>query len=86
MTNTNRKYYDTLDIAKHTLKKVKNKWDKDLYCYMPDTDSDYDVDDYKLETLCSYYGIVLVDAHRAENDALATGVLFNELANTRQGI
>lgn len=36
----NRKYYDTLEIAQKTLKKVKEKWDKEVYAYMHDYSKD----------------------------------------------
>lgn len=37
------------------------------------------VANYKLETLCSWFGILNLQSHRAEGDALATGLLFKEL-------
>lgn len=77
-----RKYFDTLAIAKRTIKKTKMKWDKDIEDYIEEYDSDR-VDNYKLKTLCSYFGIINRDAHRAESDALATGFLFQELAELR---
>lgn len=79
-----RRYYDTLDIAQRTLKRVKDKWDKELGCYMPNYDGDYDVVNYKLATLCSYYGIPLSGAHRALADCFATGLLFQRLAEDRE--
>lgn len=80
----NRKYYDTLDIAKKTLKKVKEKWDKEVHDYMPDYDRDYDVENYKLKTLCQYYGITYMGAHRALADAYVTGLLLEKLAKDRE--
>ena len=44
-----------------------------------DYDSDYDIENYKLETLCDYYKITIANAHRADADALATGDLFLRL-------
>lgn len=82
--STKRKYYDTLQIAKHTLKKVKEKWDKEFEMYQPDYESDYDVEDYKLTTLCNYYGIALCGAHRALADCYATGLLLKALAEDRE--
>lgn len=79
----NRKFYDTLEIAQRTLKKVKGKWDKEFGCYMDDLDGDYDVLNYKLETLCEYYGIALSGAHRALADCMATGMLFERLCRDR---
>ena len=84
VTAENRKYYDTLYIAQHTLKKAKQKWDKELGFYMTDYGSDYDVENYKLGTLCYYYGIPLYGAHRALADCLATGLLFKHLAKDRE--
>lgn len=83
VTEKKRKYYDTLKIAQRTLKKVKTKWDKDIEAYMPDYDSDYDVDNYKLETLAHYYGIPLFGAHRALDDCYATGRLFESLVKEK---
>lgn len=69
-----RKYYDTLHIAKRTLKSFNNKY-PDRY---------YDVDDYKLTTLCEYYKIRgNLYAHRAESDCMATGYLFKNLADDK---
>lgn len=78
-----RKYFDTLAIAQKTLRKVKMKWDKELQFYTENYDSDYDVYDYKLKSLCFYYGIVHMDAHRAEGDAIAAGMVFQRLIDTR---
>lgn len=78
-----RKYYDTLAIAKKTIRKMKMKWDKELEDYELDEDSD-GVPNYKLETLCSYLEIPNADAHRAENDALAAGLLFKKLIEMRR--
>ncbi len=77
-----RKYYDTLSIAQKSIKKVRMKWDKDIEDYVEDYDSD-GVDNYKLGTLCSYLGIINRDAHRAESDAIATGLLFRKLVDIR---
>ena len=86
-TANKRRYYDTCEIAKKTLKKPKLKWDKDFDEYVIDYDCDYDVEDYKLTTLCDYYQIRdNMFAHRALSDALATGELFKCLAKDRIGI
>ena len=84
LDGSKRKYYDTLSIAQRTLKKVKEKWDKEYGEYVPNYDSDYDVDDYKLKTLCDYYDIPLVGAHRALVDCYATGLLLECLAKDRE--
>ena len=48
-------------------------------------DNDYDVEDYKLVTLCDYYSIRdnNVSEHDACSDALATGMLFKKLVDEK---
>lgn len=72
------KYYDTLDIARKTVKKYNERM-KD---YETIRDS---ISDYKLETLLDYYGIEREAAHRSSSDCLATGYLFYELINDKTG-
>ena len=85
-TNQKRNYYDTCEIAKKTLKKPKMKWDRDFEDYVINDNYDYDVENYKLTTLCDYYGIRSnLFAHRALSDALATGILFQKLAKSKIG-
>lgn len=85
-TTNKRRYYDTCEIAKKTLRKPKQKWDKEYDEYVINYDCDYDVEDYKLTTLCDYYKIRdNMFAHRALSDALATGELFKRLAMDRIG-
>lgn len=80
-TTKKRYYYDTCEIAKKTLKKPKMKWDKEYEEYVINDNYDYDVEDYKLTTLCDYYKIRDdLFAHRAISDAFATGNLFRCLA------
>ncbi len=67
-----QRFYDTLQLAKSVLKRANY-----------DYSNDYDVDDYKLGTLCEYYGIYHAKAHRACSDCLVTGRLFEKLANTK---
>lgn len=81
---TKRKYFDTLEQASKLLKKPKKKYDKEFGDYEIDYEKDFDVYDYKLETLCEYYGIVIADKHRAVADALATGKLFCSLIEEKQ--
>ena len=78
-----RKYYDTLAIAKKTLKARKKVYDRELHEWIYFDDFDYDVENYKLGTLCDYYAIPLVNAHRALADCYATGLLFEALAYQR---
>ena len=79
-----RKYYCTYEQAKRMLKKPRRKWDAELQTYMEDFDSDWDVENHKLGTLCTYYGIVVPDQHRAGADAYVTGQLLLHLAETRK--
>lgn len=83
-TNQKRKYYDVLEIAKNILKKPHMKWDKELSSYEINYDYDYDVEDYKLTTVCEYFSIRDNSfAHRAASDALATGLVFMKLAQEK---
>lgn len=83
-TQKKRHYYDTCEIAKKTLKKAKMKWDRYICDYVINDIYDYDVEDYKLTTLCDYYKIRdNTFAHRASSDALATGLLFRKLAEKK---
>lgn len=78
---TSRKIFDTLDIAKKTLKRLDDyKLEKSLET---GRDYDWDVDDYKLDTLCEYYGVYRNSSHRALSDCLATGYLFVSLIDDR---
>ena len=79
-----QKYYDTLEIAQKTLKRAKDKWDKEVQGYITDYDRGFDVMNYKLKTLCDYYGITYCGAHRALADAYATGLLLQALAKDRE--
>lgn len=80
----NRKYYDTLEIARRTLKKAKKKWNPDLREYEIDYDCDYDVENHKLGTLCAHYCIPYFGSHRALADCYATASLFNWLELVRR--
>lgn len=72
------RYYDTLRLAKYTLTSQNStKWDHDTDSLV-DVD-DYDVEDYKLDTLCEHYGIYRDTAHRSLSDCLATAMLFEHL-------
>lgn len=78
---SNRKYFDTLLLAKKVLKKPKTKWDKEYEVYYTDYDSGYDVESYKLEDLCNYYEIYRSVSHHSDSDCLATGYLFDKLVH-----
>lgn len=82
VTTTKRKYYDTLALSQKNIKKERQKWDKELEAYVSDIYSE-GVSDYKLKTLCFYLGIINKDAHRAESDAMAAGMLFQKLIQIR---
>lgn len=79
-----RRYYDTIEIAKRTLKKARYKYDKEYGVRELDYDKEYDVEDYKLGTLCAYYGIDYFGSHRALADAYVTGKLLEKLAEDRE--
>lgn len=74
LTDTKRRYIDTLHQAQRLLKKPK--WGED--------DEDYDVEDYRLETLCDYYRIKIARKHDALADAYAAGELFFRLVDERR--
>jgi DNA polymerase-3 subunit alpha (Gram-positive type) len=82
--DTKRKFFDTLEQAKKMLKKPKMKYDKEFEVWAEDYDSDFDVCDYKLETLCGYYKINIPMQHRAAADAIATGKLFLSLIEEKR--
>lgn len=72
------RYFDTLALAKKVLLAERSRvWDSDVghsvQCL------EYDVDNYKLGTLCDYYGIQRDVAHRSLADCYATGLLFEAL-------
>ena len=72
LDNPKQRFYDTLQLAKTVLVRANNNYD-----------NDYDVENYKLGTVCNYYGIFLSDAHRSCSDCLATGKLFEKLASIK---
>lgn len=84
ITDVKRKYYDTLEQAQKLLKKPKMKYDKEFGMYDVDYESDYDVYDHKLDTLCSHYLITVPEEHRAYSDAFVTGILFGCLIEEKQ--
>ena len=82
--DTPRKYFDTLKISQKMLKRPKSQYDKELEMWETGYDSDYDIHDYKLETLADYYNITFPCKHRAAADAIVTGKLFLGLINDKQ--
>lgn len=72
------KYFDTLDLAKKVLTKCGGKkYNHKIGEY--EELEEWDVYDYKLETLCEYYDIYRSDAHRSLSDCYATAQLFENL-------
>ncbi len=84
LSSQKRKYYDTLPIARRTLKGPAKKWDDDAGCYDIDYDIDYDVDNFKLDTLCEYYNIINFLDHSALADSYVTGLMIHELEKARR--
>lgn len=74
ITDTPRKYYDTLAQSKKLLKKIK------------DYDSDWDVINYKLGTVAEYFDITFPCQHRASGDAMVTGKVFLKLIEKKQNV
>ena len=58
--------YDTLDMARNTIRKG-------------------DILNYKLPTLCSWYGIWRDDAHRSLSDCYATAKVFTNIVSDKTG-
>lgn len=82
--NYSVKYYDTLQIAKSTLKGAKRQYRAMYGGYVPDYDSEYDVVDFKLDTLCEFFNIYREDSHRSLSDCYATAKLFSELIDYKK--
>lgn len=69
-------YYDTLDLAKFTLTSKSNRrYDHHTGGYF----EDYDVENYKLDTLCEHYHIYRSVSHRSLSDCYATGLVLRGL-------
>ncbi len=67
-----QKIYDNLQLSRKLLKPLHDVYDKVEEMYMLDGD----VKNYKLTTLCEYYGIYRDDAHRALSDCYATAQIY----------
>ena len=73
-----KRFYDTLMLAKRTLTCPRStEWDEVEQKTV--TVDFWDVEDYKLTTLCEYYDIYRSDAHRSLSDCYATALLFENL-------
>lgn len=70
--NPKQRFYDTLQLAKSVLARANY-----------DYSNNYDVDDYKLGTICEHYKIYIGNVHRAGSDCLATGKIFEKLAHAK---
>lgn len=75
------RFYDTMLIGREKLRgHFTSKYDPASGKWTKTENAEYDIENHKLGTLCDYFGVELIDAHRAENDALATGKLFVRMA------
>ena len=84
ITDTPRKYYDTLAQSQKMLRKMKNKYNREYGIWEQDYDSDWDVIDYKLGTIAEYFDITFPCQHRASGDAIVTGKVFLKLIEKKQ--
>jgi DNA polymerase III epsilon subunit family exonuclease len=66
-----KRYYDVMELIKTKLKRAP--YNSDSY--------NYDVLDYKLDTVAKYYNIYRDNAHRSLSDCLATGKVLESLIN-----
>ena len=77
-----KRFYDTLALAKNTLTcPASRSWDNEAKEYT--RLDEYDVENYKLTTLCEYYGIYRPNAHRSLSDCYATALLFENLIDDK---
>ena len=79
VTPDKRRFYDTYELAGHLLKKPKWSYNSENGGYGPNYNQNYDVPDYKLETLCAHFWIDRMDAHRALGDCIDTAKVFRYL-------
>ncbi len=78
------RYYDTLKLARYVLDaEGSQKYNHETGEY---EEVEGDVENYKLGTLCEYYGIYRDDAHRALSDCFATGKLFKKLIEDKTAV
>lgn len=84
ITDTPRKYFDTLAQSQKMLKKIKRKYNREYDMWEEDYDSDWDVENYKLGTVAEYFDIVFPCQHRASGDAMVAGKVFLKLIEKKQ--
>lgn len=84
ITDTPRKYYDTLAQSQKMLKKIKRKYNREYDMWEEDYDGDWDVEDYKLSTVAEYFDITFPCQHRASGDAIVAGKVFVKLIEKKQ--
>lgn len=82
VTREGRRFFDTFQIAQTVLEKTPSGWDKQLARRLG-CELDYDIEDYELQTMYEYYGIIRDDETRMSSDCLAVGLLFKMLVVTR---
>ena len=85
ITDTPRKYYDTLEQSRKMLKKITYKYNNKTTTWDDEYEMRGDVYDFKLGTLAEYYDITFPSQHRAAGDAMVTGKLFLKLIEEKQG-
>lgn len=78
ITPSKRYFFDTLELSRKKLKKIKK--DPDGYLHY---DKDYDVIDYKLGTIRDFFNIYQPKdlEHRSLYDAYSTALVFKELVD-----
>ena len=84
ITDTPRKYYDTLAQSQKMLRKMKQKYNREYGIWEQDYNRDWDVIDYKLGTIAEYFDITFPSQHRASGDAMVTGKVFLKLIEKKQ--
>ncbi len=84
ITDTPRKYYDTLAQSQKMLRKMKHKYNKDYDMWEQDYNSDWDVIDYKLGSIAQYFDITFPCQHRSSGHAIVTGKVFLKLIEKKQ--
>lgn len=70
-----------IDFINQELDNVYNVYDNEFICdtYQLSRIFLFDINSFKLQSLCSHFCIDINNAHRAEDDAIITGLLFIEL-------